>query len=217
MRYSVYVMSMILSGVLICFGATLIPESKAGQPQPVKKARKFKKKGKKKGKNKGKDKNTDKEKKKEEKEAPPIMNSLNKVLPPYDNHPWEETIEVDCKVFYKAKKKGKVLAVGVFVEEQGYGGKIKMAVGVKCGGRLIGVEIVKHMETVDFGTKALDPQWRAQFKGKKLSSGVWEVKKDNPDGIIDEITGATITSRAITKGVAGVLEIFEENKKDICK
>jgi electron transport complex protein RnfG len=52
---------------------------------------------------------------------------------------------------------------------------------------------------------ANDEDWRSQFIGK---SGTLAVTKDGGD--IDAITGATITSRAVTAGVNAAVKIVEE-------
>ncbi|MDR0818880.1 MAG: FMN-binding protein, partial [Oscillospiraceae bacterium] len=55
------------------------------------------------------------------------------------------------------------------------------------------------------GMVANDEDWRSQFIGK---SGTLAVTKDGGD--IDAITGATITSRAVTAGVNAAVKIVEE-------
>ena len=191
MKYAAYVVLMVVLGLAVCIGSNALFAGGGG----------------------GKGKKGDADKK----EEPPIAKDLKKVLPPFSNLPWEDQVTVDGKLFFRAKGGKKVKAVASIVEEQGYGGLIAMAVGVKCNGEIFGVEILKHMETEGFGAKATDPKWRAQFKGKKLSTGAWKVKKDDPKGIVDEITGATITSRAVTKGVEGLLQVFDKNKETLCK
>ena len=78
--------------------------------------------------------------------------------------------------------------------------KIDMLVGVGADGTVSGVAIVEMAETAGLGDKAAEPEWCAQFVGK---SGSLAVTKDG--GEIDSITGATVTSRAVTDGVSAAL------------
>lgn len=78
--------------------------------------------------------------------------------------------------------------------------KIDMLVGVGADGTVSGVAIVDMAETAGLGDKAAAPEWCAQFVGK---SGAIAITKDG--GEIDAITGATVTSRAVTDGVSAAL------------
>ncbi len=90
----------------------------------------------------------------------------------------------------------------VQVKPSGFGGELDMMVGVAADGTVSGVSVVSHSETAGLGAKAKsDAAWREQFAGK---SGTLAVTKDG--GEINAITGATITSRAVTSGVNAALE-----------
>lgn len=85
----------------------------------------------------------------------------------------------------------------------GYGGDIQLAVGVDTDNAVSGVEILSINETAGLGMNAqsvLVPQ----YKGK---SGRLAVTKDK--GEIEAISGATITSRAVTNAVSAALYIAE--------
>lgn len=75
-------------------------------------------------------------------------------------------------------------------------GDIDMLVGVDLNGSVTGVAIVDMSETAGLGDNASKAEWRAQFVG---ASGELAVSKDG--GTIDALTGATVTSRAVTNGV----------------
>lgn len=89
----------------------------------------------------------------------------------------------------------------VQVAPSGFGGNISMVVGVKADGTVSGVSIIKMSETSGLGANATKENFRAQYVGK---SGTLAVTKDG--GEINALTGATITSRAVTKGVNSALE-----------
>lgn len=84
----------------------------------------------------------------------------------------------------------------VEVAPNGFGGAISLMVGVDVGGSVTGVAILDHSETAGLGSKAEDPVFLTQFTGK---SGTITVNSGN--NAIHAITGATITSKAVTEGI----------------
>ena len=94
----------------------------------------------------------------------------------------------------------------VQVAPAGFGGAITMMVGISSEGQILGVSVVSQTETAGLGAivgadTAAGQEFRDQFVGL---SGQLAVDKDG--GQIDSITGATITSRAVTKGINAALE-----------
>lgn len=99
---------------------------------------------------------------------------------------------------------GEVVGFIAVVKTRGYA-DIEMAVGVNKDGSVAGVRVLKHTETPGLGTKALTEEFLKQFLSKK--SEQLYLKIDDPEsGTVDSITGATITSRAITKGIREAIE-----------
>lgn len=93
----------------------------------------------------------------------------------------------------------------VEVAPAGFGGTISMMVGIDTEGKVKGVSIVSQTETAGLGavaaaTTSAGKAFRDQFIGL---SGMLAVDKDG--GQVDSITGATITTRAITDGVNAAL------------
>ena len=93
----------------------------------------------------------------------------------------------------------------VEVLPSGYGGEIDMVVGIPGDLTVTGVQLISHSETSGLGAYAAaagekGQSFRGQFEG---TSGVLAVKKDG--GTIDALTGATVTSRAVTGGVNAAL------------
>ena len=81
----------------------------------------------------------------------------------------------------------------------GFGGTLTIVVGINTDGTVAGAQVTSHSETPGLGAKAkADPTWITQFAGK-AADGSLAVTKDGGD--INAITGATITSRAVTKAV----------------
>lgn len=93
----------------------------------------------------------------------------------------------------------------VEVNPNGFGGAVTMMVGVGNDGKVLGISVVSQSETAGLGavcaaTTSAGEAFRGQFDG---TSGTLAVTKDG--GEIDAITGATITSRAVTAGVNAAL------------
>ena len=99
-------------------------------------------------------------------------------------------------------------------DHEGYGGDIRFSMGIKSDGTLNGISILEISETAGLGMKA-DPVLTSQLKNIKVDN-ISFVKGGggNPSqGTIDAISGATITTTAVTNGVnAGLTAFFEITK-----
>lgn len=84
----------------------------------------------------------------------------------------------------------------VEVTPNGFGGTISLMVGVDANGRVTGTAILDHAETAGLGAKAADPAFLNQYIGKSGSITV-----NNGSNAVQAITGATITSKAVTRGI----------------
>ncbi|MCQ2480054.1 MAG: FMN-binding protein [Clostridia bacterium] len=102
---------------------------------------------------------------------------------------------------------GKTIGYVLVTDSTGYGGKISTMTGIDTEGKVTGIEFLEIGETVGLGMNATKPTFKDQFKG--LVSGII-VNKNAPSGNeIKALTGATITSKAVTKGVNTALDIYE--------
>lgn len=95
---------------------------------------------------------------------------------------------------------------------KGYGGAISMIVGVDNDLKVTGVEIISQSETAGLGAKCTDSSFKAQFAGKTENISV--TKNGAKENEIDAITSATITSKAVTKGVNDAILAAKEAKGD---
>lgn len=148
------------------------------------------------------------------------MRAIRSVLPPFDNEPDKESVCLadpgcDSLIFYIGRKGGvPVGAAFAVVAPNGYSGDIKFMIGVDDSALVRGIEILVHAETPGLGAKIETAAFRDQFKGTSLSDpGQWDVMKDG--GTFKQITGATISSRAVTHAIARGLEFFEEHRSEI--
>lgn len=108
--------------------------------------------------------------------------------------------EVVKAVDKSGKQLGYVFSV---TNPDGYGGDITLSVGIRNDGTVNGYETLSISETAGLGMKAKEPEFKSNFKNKKADK--FEVVKDgsgkNDDSKVDAISGATITSRAVTSAV----------------
>lgn len=91
----------------------------------------------------------------------------------------------------------------------GYGGDITLSMGVTDDGTMNGYSITDIHETAGMGMKATQPKFMDEFKGIKAEK--YEVVKGSSagDGQIESISGATITSRAVTNAVNAGFEYYD--------
>lgn len=142
----------------------------------------------------------------------------------FDNDMSTDVIEVSASEqlgaaltrVYRARLAGKTTAVVLSpVITQGYSGAIRLIVAVGRDGRLAGVRVLGHRETPGLGDKveAERSDWILGFAGKSLlapAASAWKVKRDG--GVFDQFTGATITPRAVVRGVKASLEYVRKNE-----
>jgi electron transport complex protein RnfG len=95
--------------------------------------------------------------------------------------------------YYEAREGGILAGYASIVEGSGYGGTIKIAVGIYPNGTVKGVRVISHSETPGIGSKATEKDFLKQFKGV----GEEELKLKENNGEIDAVTGATISSTAV--------------------
>ncbi len=119
----------------------------------------------------------------------------------YDNISISACVEAD-------DKSGKSLGYVITVVTKSYGGNATFSMGVTNDGTMNGYKITDISDTPGLGMKSTEPKFMDQFKG--ISIGKYTVTKGTPgDNEIQAISGATITSRAITNGVDAGFEYFK--------
>ena len=132
-----------------------------------------------------------------------------------------EPVDVDQKAADKAIKDlgvkatiDEVCTVGeegyvvTATDKEGYGGDIKITVGITADGTINGISILSITETAGLGMRATEPAFYEQYQGKRAEKFV--VSKDGGDGEpIDALSGATITSRAVTGAVNAALGYYQ--------
>lgn len=146
----------------------------------------------------------------------------------YDNNPSEDMILVSAQSLgepnphrlYRLRLQEQPLAVVIEnVTPEGYNGDIEMLVAIEAKtGTLLGVRVTRHLETPGLGDdiEIKRSPWITQFDGLSLlnvAQDGWTVKKEG--GAFDQLTGATITSRAVIHSVQRTLIWYAENKQSV--
>jgi electron transport complex protein RnfG len=115
-----------------------------------------------------------------------------------------KTIKTVVYPIYRVTLNGQLEGWVVKAAGQGYADKIELLVGLDPRAETIaGLFILEQKETPGLGNNISTAGWRNQFIHKKTAQPL-EVKKNSQQGgdpnsaIIDAITGATISSRAVT-------------------
>lgn len=112
---------------------------------------------------------------------------------------------VDVKEVHPTANGGNVYLVDA---KKGYGGNVSFALGVDANGALTGISITAQSETAGLGANCVNEDWQAGFKGKVLpaepSENMYNKEASN-ESQVQALSGATVTSRAITNAVKGVL------------
>ncbi len=157
----------------------------------------------------------------QQRQAEDLLASLAQVIPPdlHDNDLLADSLQLptpDGEVtVYRALEGLAVSGVAFETVGQGYGGPIRVLLGVDKDGRILGARVLAHTETPGLGDKieAARDDWILDFDGKSLGEPPperWAVKKDGGD--FDQFSGATITPRAVVKSVKEGLELFAAHR-----
>jgi Na+-translocating ferredoxin:NAD+ oxidoreductase subunit G len=155
---------------------------------------------------------------------------INEVLPParYDNALLQDRLTLppnpatqsalgidDASTIYRARLAGAPAALVIpFAAPDGYAGRIALLMAVDVDGRVLALRVTSHRETPGLGDY-IDPKkdrnkthpWIAQFDHVGFTErppAQWRVKKEG--GAIDQMSGATLTARAVSNASRRALE-----------
>jgi len=158
------------------------------------------------------------------------LKNLRAVLMPgsYDNEPHLDLIEaLDPELLgsdqplpiYRARLGAQpVAAIITVVASNGFSGRIRLLVGIGIDGQITGVRVIEHRETPGLGDKieAGKSDWILRFSGLRSADPLtdeWTLKRDG--GAFDNISGATVTSRAVLQAVRNAVLYFAAHRQDI--
>lgn len=95
---------------------------------------------------------------------------------------------------------------------EGYGGDIQFAMGIQDDGTLNGISILSIGETAGLGMRATTDDFKNQFKDRKVEKFEYTKTGATEDNQIDALSGATITTNAMTNGVNAGLCAFRHEE-----
>lgn len=142
----------------------------------------------------------------------------------YDNDLLRDRIDVrdasalgsaDALPLWRARYRGQPVAIVVeAIATQGYGGPIRLRIGIARDGRVLGVRVIDHRETRGLGD-AFDRDGGRWLNGlysrslKDTPPARWRIRRDGGD--FDQFSGATVTPRAILARVQAVLAAYADH------
>lgn len=111
--------------------------------------------------------------------------------------------------------------VATMISNAGYGGDIKVMVGIDGNGRVTRVKILESSETAGLGQNASKTEFIGQYEGGASAFSVVKNRAANKEnGEVAAISGATVTSKAVTSCVNAALELIRsksESGMDVSK
>ncbi len=146
-----------------------------------------------------------------------IQRAMNEVIPGGSFEQVEFSDDSGLiQAVYTATVSGEYAGMCFEVSPNGFGGAIGLIVGVSPENTVLGVQVVSSTETSGLGSRASEPEWREQFVGK---TGPLTVQKNVASGENDilAISGATITSKAVTSGVQAALDYAAAHQPEVSK
>lgn len=95
--------------------------------------------------------------------------------------------------------------VMTITSSEAYGGELQLAMGIRMDGTVNGISFLSLSETIGLGMEAKKPEFQEQFAGKQVEQFVYSKTGAAADNEIDALSGATITTNAVTNAVnAGI-------------
>ena len=95
------------------------------------------------------------------------------------------------------------------MSHEAYDGDLELSVGIASDGTVKGVEMLSISETAGLGMKADEAEFKDQFKDKQVEKFSYTKNGEEGDDKIDAISGATITTNAVTNAVDSALVYFQ--------
>ncbi len=94
-------------------------------------------------------------------------------------------------------------------DKEGYGGDITLTVGIRNDKKVNGISILTINETAGLGMEAKEKSFRQQFVDKNVDRFVYTKSDAKAENEIDVISGATVTTNAVTNAVNAGIICFE--------
>ena len=111
------------------------------------------------------------------------------------------------EAYSKGSKIGYIINV---TSKEGFGGDIELSVGILNDGSVSSIEILSINETAGLGMKATEEDFKGQFNNKKVENFKYTKTDISLEGEINAISGATVTTNAVTNAVNSALYYFNK-------
>lgn len=159
-------------------------------------------------------------------ESQKLIAMLAAVLPPdYDNEPHLDQAQVSAPAalgsiqalpVYRARRDGQPAGlVMTVIAPDAYVDTITLLVGISAQDKVVGVRAIRHAETPGLGDgiETRRGDWIRAFAGRDVASprSAWALRRDG--GEFDQLSGATITSRAVVNAVRRAVEFYQLNRE----
>lgn len=96
-------------------------------------------------------------------------------------------------------------------EKYGYSSAVKTMAAIDSSFQIIAIKVVSQSETPGLGSNCTTPAFQDQFQGKSSMQLVVDKDGGTPPDVIKALTGATITSRAVTKSLKEQIELLQQD------
>ncbi len=118
---------------------------------------------------------------------------------------------------YPVRRDGMLVAFALkTVAPNGYVGPIVLLTGLTTDGQIVAVRVASHRETPGLGDKIEigRSDWIRQFAGRRLQPpGQWALQEEG--GEFDQISGATITSRAVINAIRDAVKQYTDRQSSL--
>lgn len=115
---------------------------------------------------------------------------------------------------YAAKKSNEIIGYTFkLITNEGYSAGIEMVVGVSTEGVVTGIDVMKHSETPGLGALSDEPDFKNLFISKPMTELTVVKGAAKDDTQISAISGATITSKAVTNAVNEAITYYNNELK----
>lgn len=146
------------------------------------------------------------------------MRAINEVLGEYDNDPVVDAFKIaglpedDSLTVFPGYVEGELAGMAIQTySNKGYTTRIWLMAGFDVQGIIRDVVILEHKETPGLGSKMADPKFKDQFKD--LDPGEDDIRVVKDGGRIDAISGATISSRAVSEAVQLAYDSYKQHTR----
>lgn len=147
--------------------------------------------------------------------------AIKEIFPEAENDPIAERFPIETengpiKIFPAKLADGNTAIAFETKGKGGYGGDVGFMVGINLeNDQIIATRVTTHSETPGFGARAKDdPEFVSQFAEKSMSDNLG---LKSSGGSIDAMSGATVTSMAITLAVKEAQRLYKQLKPEILK